>query len=60
MPKRTPNPGLSYGLMLLLLVSALFSGTAAADLVSGGNAYQTGDYDRAFRSEEHTSELQSQ
>jgi hypothetical protein len=40
---------LPYGLLLFLLVSALFSGTAAADLVSGGKAYETGDYDRAFK-----------
>jgi TonB family protein len=49
MPKRTPNPSSLYQLVLFLLVSALFSGTATADLVSGGKAYDSGDYDRAFK-----------
>jgi hypothetical protein len=49
MPKRTPNPSSLYRLVLFLLVSALFSGTATADLVSGGKAYDSGDYDRAFK-----------
>jgi hypothetical protein len=35
--------------VLFLLMSALFSGTATADLVSGGKAYESGDYDRAFK-----------
>jgi uncharacterized protein len=49
MPKRFLNPGSPYALALLLLLAALFSGPAAADLVSGSKAYASGDFDRAFK-----------